>query len=131
MKDLSTLIKEKSWYGKRLKFDEKHEYLSNGFVMVPNDFLKTDTLTSNEKMVFICLLSFAFRGESCFPSLTILKKMTMLTKPTLIKSIKILEVKGFLKVEKTVGSNNTYILDFTHLNHLNVLDTNGGYKGVI
>jgi len=101
-----------------LGFDQNHRYLSNGFVMLPNDFLKTNLLTTCEKIVFICLLSFAYKGDTCFPSLVTLRDMTGLSKPTLIKCIKILGDKDFLKVEKILGGNNTYILNLTNLNNI-------------
>jgi len=93
--------------------------------MVPNQFLRFDGITANDKMVFVCILSFAYTGNTCFPSLTELRAMSGLTKPTLIKIIKTLELRGFLRTEKEVGSNNNYIIDFTHLNNLNILNAGG------
>lgn len=126
MKSIKNIMSENGWFNKKLKLDKNSEYMSGGFTMVPNKFLKLKDLTVNEKIVFISLLSFAFKGDECFPSLTTLSKMNKLTKPTLIKCIKTLAEKKMIDVTKENGGNNFYTLNLTNLNKIDEL---GGYKG--
>lgn len=92
------------------------------FFLVYQDFLNSDVLdTADQKLLFIILKSFANKQNTCFPSLQKLSKISKLSKRKVQSTLKELESKGVLKVEKRVRedgglSSNLYTLyDFKEL----------------
>lgn len=69
------------------------------FVMVYQDFLKYKDLTCDQKMIFICLKSFANSKNQCFPSIRALSAMSGISERTVNTIIKELVNKGFIKKE--------------------------------
>lgn len=81
-----------------------------GFTQVPNSLIKDETIDPTEKMILIKFLSY---GEKIYPSIKTICKDLCITKPTVIKKIKELQEKGYLKVIKNKSKcgdydNNSY-----------------------
>lgn len=91
------------------------------FTMVYNDFLESDLLNANEKLVFIILKKFTDNDGSCFPSINKICKLTGLTRKTIIKILKSLELKEVLQIKNRISEekgnqSNIYILyDFADI----------------
>lgn len=62
--------------------------------------IKQTTGSSSNKWVLMCLSSFADEKNECFPSFKTICKITELSKSTVIRCIKELELGGFLKVQE-------------------------------
>lgn len=82
--------------------------LDRNFIKVHNDFIRSRLLRPSEKIVFMCIKSYAYSGE-CFPSLKTLANDSGLCVRTVQRCIKTLAEKGFLTVErrKTESGGNT------------------------
>lgn len=91
------------------------------FIMVYHDFLDSDILNSYEKIVFIALKKFADSENKCFPSLKKLSDVTRLSKRKIQDTLKELEKKRIINIEKRQRENggntsNLYTLyDFKEL----------------
>ena len=84
------------------------------YSMVYHDFLDSNLLNGQEKLVFILLKRFADLEGKCFPSLNKLTKLSGFSKSTVQRTLKSLEEKKVLSIEhrKTDEGNksNIYIL---------------------
>jgi len=69
------------------------------FIMVYRDFMESQLLDSNEKLLFIALKNFANTDGKCFPSIAKLSKATGISKRVIQRTIKKLEEKGVIKIE--------------------------------
>jgi len=73
--------------------------------------LEYPNLKPSAKLIYNALAYYANnQSQSCFPSITRLASLTGLHKDTVSNCIKILEEKGFIKVERKSGENNQYVL---------------------
>lgn len=92
------------------------------FFLVYQDFIKSDVLdTAEQKLLFIILKSFANSNNTCFPSFQKLASISKLSKRKVQSTLKELEAKGVLKIEKRLRedgglSSNLYTLyDFKEM----------------
>ena len=84
------------------------------YVKVYQDFLYSELLSAEEKMLYIALKSFVSYGSDdgkVFPSIDTLCKVASMSKSTVIRTIKKLEEKGIVKKKRRgVTKTNIYIL---------------------
>ena len=90
------------------------------FTIVYDDFLESNVLDKNEKLVFIALKRYANNKMKCYPSYSTIAKITGISKKTVISVIKQLEKKKVIKITKKskdkVNKNNTYtIYDYAEM----------------
>lgn len=85
--------------------------MEEGFTKIPNKLIKSEKLSSKEKLVFIVMLMYSFGKKNAWPSRNTLSKESGLNIRTVDKAIKSLEAKRFLKIDKT-KRNNYYELNF-------------------
>ena len=80
--------------------------------MLPNQLLYDPEVGKGELLVFWVLTTHLFRGkEYCFPSLRTIQKEARISRPTIIKAIRVLGEKGYLKKMPTEkGKVNKYQL---------------------
>ena len=73
------------------------------FVRVYKDFLESETLTAEEKLVFIALKSFVEFGrdeDAVYPSISTICKITGMSRPRVSRNINRLESKGIVKKQR-------------------------------
>lgn len=84
------------------------------FVRVYKDFLNSEILSVEEKMVYIALKSFVTYGQDSgkvFPSMDTLCKLTSLSRPRATRTISSLEKKGIVKkTRRGLTKSNLYTL---------------------
>lgn len=84
------------------------------YVKVYQDFLSSELLSAEEKLVYIALKSFVSYGSDegkVFPSVETLCKLTTMSKPRVIRNINSLIKKGIVKKNRRgVTKTNIYIL---------------------
>lgn len=90
-------------------------YKKTYFVMAENNFLRHPVYTVSQKMVYLCLQSYAGAVSSCFPSKTTLAKDLNLTEKTIYTVLKQLEEIGAIIIinqitETNRKTSNIYIL---------------------
>lgn len=84
---------------------------SQGFTQVPNFILKRDDISSNAKVVYALLLSYAWYNDHCFPGQNRLEEESGMSQATISRSISELQEVGLLKVERRgQGKTNIYTL---------------------
>ena len=82
-----------------------------GFTQISNAFISNIGvlgITPTEFTIISVIQMFAFQKDEAFPSLMTLANITGLNKDTIIVNLKSLEKKGFIKIIRTIGSNNSY-----------------------
>ncbi len=68
-------------------------------------------LTGNEFKIYACLAGFCDKDKnSCYPSRTLIKELTGVSKSSISKITKSLEKKGFIKILKKYNSSNLYFV---------------------
>lgn len=84
------------------------------YVKVYNDFLKTDLLNTEEKLVYIALKSFVTYGQDegeVFPSMETLCRITSMSRPRATRTITSLIRKGLVKKKRRgLTQSNVYTL---------------------
>lgn len=84
---------------------------SQGFTQVPNCILKQNTISSNAKVVYALLLSYAWYNDYCFPGQDRLERESGMSQATISRSISELREAGLLEVERRgQGKTNIYTL---------------------
>ncbi len=82
-----------------------------GFAMLPHSLMLDGKISKSGLLIFWALTIHLFKGKDyCYPSVSTLQKETGLSRPSVIKGIKDLEINGNLVVEKTSGKVNRYYL---------------------
>lgn len=77
------------------------------FTIIDNHILENEELTAYEKIVYIILCRFAnYKERTCYPSFATIQKLAGCSRITVIRSIKKLEEKGYIKKESRVEENN-------------------------
>lgn len=85
---------------------------NNQHVAVPSVDLKSNGLENIDPYVYACIKRYMnAKTKQSFPSLQSLIKDSQLSKSTIVKSIKRLELAGFIKVIKEFGKSNTYVFN--------------------
>ena len=89
----------------------ENQQMASGFVQLPRFVLNSKDISSNAKLCYAQLLSYAWKDESCFPGINDIMEQLGLSKPTVIKGLKELEDNGLIIIKKWgQGLNNTYLL---------------------
>jgi len=83
-----------------------------GFTQVPNFLLKSQKLSTGDKMTFAMLLSYAWQNDFCFPGQVRLAKDLGLHERNVRRHLKSLEAIGLLAIKRRgQGKTNIYELD--------------------
>jgi len=86
---------------------------AGGFTQVPNCILRDSKLSSNAKIVYSMLLSYAWNNNNVFPGQERLAKDTGTSTRTIIRTIKELSEAEYLEVARRgLGKTNVYILKY-------------------
>jgi DNA-binding MarR family transcriptional regulator len=84
---------------------------AGGFTQVPNFLLKSDELSSGDKLAFAMLLSYAWQNDFCFPGQGRLAKDLGLSDRSVRTNLKSLERNGLLRIRRRgQGRTNVYEL---------------------
>ena len=87
---------------------------AGGFTQIPNFILKNPDLSSNAKVAYSLLLSYAWFNDRVFPGQERMAKDMGISQPTVARSITELESVGYLEVTRRgQGLTNIYILRHT------------------
>lgn len=89
------------------------EEISKQHTQVPNDMAK-DGLTPRDQLVYAVIHSHNNSTNECFPSLQTLSEESQLSIPTIRSSIKILEDKDYIRVEKKGRKNYYYFKKYVN-----------------
>ena len=82
-----------------------------GFTQVPNFLLKSNNLSSGDKLAFAMLLSYAWQNDHCFPGQKRLAVDMGLHETNVRKHLKSLQQNGLLTIERRgQGKTNIYTL---------------------
>ena len=73
----------------------------NGYFQVPNYILEMTDLTSNQKLVLICLLRTGNNGAPIYPSYNTIARRCSINRRTAIKVMKQLDAIGVGTYQKT------------------------------
>lgn len=85
-----------------------------GFTQVPNFILNCTQLSSNAKVVYAKLLSYAWSDDRVFPGQERMADDIGVSRPTTTKAIGELERVGYLEIQRRgQGLTNVYILRHT------------------
>ncbi|HOV14773.1 MAG TPA: helix-turn-helix domain-containing protein [Spirochaetota bacterium] len=97
-----------------------------GFFMVDNEVLDDYSLSPYDFMVYCSFLKYAGNKNFCFPSLNTLAEKLKISKPQIIKSIKILEQKKLISIQKTQNKDKSYVTNNYIINNVDKY-----YDGVV
>jgi hypothetical protein len=87
---------------------------AGGFTQLPNFILKNPALSSNAKVVYAMLLSYAWHHDRVFPGQTRLAADMGSSQPTIARAIAELEQVGYLEIARRgQGLTNLYTLHHT------------------
>ena len=87
---------------------------AGGFTQVPNFILKNGELSSNAKVAYSILLSYAWTNDRVFPGQERMADDMGVSRPTVTKAITELVKAGYLEVERRgQGKTNIYTLHHT------------------
>ena len=85
---------------------------ARGFTQVPNFLLKSNKLSSGDKMTFAMLLSYAWQNDYCFPGQERLAKDMGLDQRSVRRHLKALQTIGLLAIQRRgQGKTNIYELN--------------------
>ena len=85
---------------------------ARGFTQVPNFLLKSNKLSSGDKLAFAMLLSYAWQNDFCFPGQVRLGVDMGLHETNVRKHLKSLEAHGLLTITRRgQGKTNIYTLN--------------------
>jgi len=92
-----------------LKLPKEMRWMKDGFTIIPNSIL-IDKTPKELKILYIILLMFAFKKESCFPSMRTLANNLGMKERGVQKNIKKLETIKWVKIEYRKGRPSIYHL---------------------
>ena len=85
---------------------------ARGFTQVPNFLLKSNKLSSGDKLAFAMLLSYAWQNDYCFPGQKRLGEDMGLDERNVRRHLKSLEAQGLLSIQRRgQGKTNIYELN--------------------
>lgn len=85
---------------------------AKGFTQVPNFLLKSNKLSSGDKLAFAMLLSYAWQNDYCFPGQKRLGEDMGLDERNVRRHLKSLEAAGLLSIQRRgQGKTNIYELN--------------------
>src|SRR5437762_11701147 len=80
-----------------------------GFVQVPSFLLKSDKLSSGDKLAYAMLLSYAWQNDHCFPGQRRLAEDMGLHETNVRKHLKALQANGLMTIiRRGQGKTNIY-----------------------
>ena len=93
------------------EFAFEDDFLAAGFTQIPNVVLRMPGLSSDAKLVYAGLLSYAWRDRSCYPGHKRLAEDLSLSRHTVMRRIKELESVGLVVVthRRYEGKTNLYL----------------------
>lgn len=77
---------------------------AGGFTQVPNVLLRTPGLSSNAKVAYSQLLSYAWSNDRCFPGQDTMAQDSGISIATINRAIKELEQAGWLAGDRQAGT---------------------------
>ncbi len=87
---------------------------AGGFTQIPNFILKNPDVSSNAKVAYTLLLSYAWHNERVFPGQERMADDMGTSQPTVTRAIGELEKIGYLEVQRRgQGLTNVYVLRHT------------------
>lgn len=87
---------------------------AGGFTQVPNMVLNQPDLSSNAKVAYAKLLSYAWHNNCVYPGQERMGRDTGMSRPTVSRAIGELEAKGWVEIKRRgQGQTNVYILKHT------------------
>jgi hypothetical protein len=87
---------------------------AGGFTQVPNVLLNDPALSSNAKVSYSKLLSYAWHNNCVFPGQETMARHTGMSRPTVSRAIGELARSGWLEIKRRgQGKTNIYILKHT------------------
>lgn len=81
-------------------------YRKDYFVMAENNFIKNPNYTINQKMVYLCLQTYAGASASCFPSRESISKDLKISIRTVADALKDLKKIGALLIINQITDTN-------------------------
>jgi DNA-binding MarR family transcriptional regulator len=85
---------------------------ARGFTQVPNFLLKSNKLSSGDKLAFAMLLSYAWQNDYCFPGQRRLGEDMGIDERNVRRHLKSLETHGLLSIQRRgQGKTNIYELN--------------------
>lgn len=85
---------------------------ARGFTQVPNFLLRSNKLSSGDKLAFAMLLSYAWQNDYCFPGQKRLGEDMGLDERNVRRHLKSLEANGLLSIKRRgQGKTNIYELN--------------------
>ncbi len=87
---------------------------AGGFTQVPNILLNDKNLTSNAKLVYSKLLSYAWFNDRVFPGQERMADEVGLSKSVVNRAVLELQTNGWLEIRRRgQGKTNVYVLKYT------------------
>jgi biotin operon repressor len=87
---------------------------SGGFTQLPNFIINDNKLSSNAKIVYAKLLSYAWHNDRVFPGQERMAEELGMSRPTINKAVRELEGEGYLDIQRRgQGLTNVYTLYHT------------------
>src|SRR6185503_6306430 len=86
---------------------------AGGFTQIPNILLRTPDLSSQAKIVYAQLLSYAWSNDRCFPGQECMGEDLGASRTTIYRALQELQDAGWLEVERRgQGKTNIYVLKY-------------------
>ncbi len=86
---------------------------AGGFTQIPNFILNNPSISSNAKVVYSKLLSYAWHNDLVFPGQDVMAKDIGSSQPTIARAISELQEAGLLEIERRgQGKTNVYRLKY-------------------
>jgi biotin operon repressor len=86
---------------------------AGGFTQIPNILLRTPDLSSQAKIVYAQLLSYAWSSDRCFPGQERMGEDLGASRTTIYRALQELQAAGWLEVERRgQGKTNVYVLKY-------------------
>lgn len=83
-------------------------YKKNRFIQIENAFINNNKYTTDEKMLYLSLCTYAFNKNNCYPSHSTLSENLGISRQKIIRVMKSLEIKkGILIIKRKYQSNRT------------------------
>jgi len=76
------------------------------FTIFHNEFIESEILNAHEKLVFMAIKRHLNKNNKAFPGLSTISKYSRLSKSTVQKTLKTLEDKGIIKIERRQDKEN-------------------------
>lgn len=92
-----------------LKLPREMRWMRDGFTITPNSVLTAD-ISRELKLLYVILLMYGFKKQSCFPSIKSLARAVGADERTIRRNLRRLEGEGWIKVKYRNGQSSVYTL---------------------